>query len=58
MLTIHNDKDNNNNNNSDNNGNNEIYIYYNNYGDSSVQTISEIRNDNTNSARKRGICSC
>ena len=56
MLTIHNDKDNNNNNN--NNGANEIYRYYNNYNDSSVQEISEIRKDNTNSARKRGICSC
>ena len=55
MLTIHNDKDNNNNN---NNGANEIYRYNNNYSDSSVQEISEIRKDNTNSASKRGICSC
>ena len=58
MLTIHNDKDNNNNNNNNNNGANEIYRYYNNYSDSSVQTISEIRKDNTNSASRRGICSC
>ena len=57
MLTIHNDKDNNNNNNN-NNGANEIYRYYNNYNDSSVQEISEIRKDNTNSASRRGICSC
>ena len=55
MLTIHNDKDNNNNN---NNGANEIYRYNNNYNDSSVQEISEIRKDNTNSASRRGICSC
>ena len=54
MLTIHNDKDNNNN----NNGANETHRYNNNYSDSSMQEISEIRNDNTNSARKRGICSC
>ena len=54
MLTIHNDKDNNNN----NNGANEIYRYNNNYNDSSVQEISEIRKDNTNSASRRGICSC
>ena len=53
MLTIHNDKDNNN-----NNGANEIYRYNNNYSDSSVQKISEIRKDNTNSASTRGICSC
>ena len=57
MLTIHNDKDNNNNNNN-NNGANEIYRYNNNYNDSSVQEISEIRKDNTNSASRRGICSC
>ena len=54
MLTIHNDKDNNNN----NNGANEIYRYNNNYSDSSMQEISEIRKDNTNSASRRGICSC
>ena len=54
MLTIHNDKDNNNN----NNGANETHRYNNNYSDSSMQEISEIRKDNTNSARKRGICSC
>ena len=57
MLTIHNDKDNNNNNNN-NNGANETHRYNNNYSDSSMQEISEIRKDNTNSARKRGICSC
>ena len=57
MLTIHNDKGNNNNNNN-NNGANEIYRYNNNYNDSSVQEISEIRKDNTNSASRRGICSC
>ena len=57
MLTIHNDKDNNNNNNN-NNGANEIYRYNNNYSESSVQKISEIRKDNTNSASRRGICSC
>ena len=56
MLTIHNDKDNNNNNN--NNGANKIYRYNYNTSDSSVQTISKIRNDNTNSASRRGICSC
>ena len=55
MLTIHNDKDNNNNNN--NNRADEIYRYNNDYTDSSIK-FSEIRNDNTNSARKRGICSC
>ena len=53
MLTIHNDKDNNN-----NNGANEIYRYNYNNSDSSVETISKIGNDNTNSASKRGICSC
>ena len=59
MLTIHNDKDNNNNNNNNNNnGANEIYRYNNNYSESSVQKISEIRKDNTNSASRRGICSC
>ena len=54
MLTIHNDKDNNNN----NNGANETHRYNNNYSDSSMQEISEIRKDNTNSASRRGICSC
>ncbi len=68
MLTIHNDKDNNNNNNNNNNnGANEIYRYnraneidrYNiDYTDSSLKRISKIRNDNTNSASRRGICSC
>jgi len=55
MLTIHNDKDNNNNN---NNGANEINRYNYNNSDSSMQEISEIRKDNTNSASRRGICSC
>ena len=55
MLTIHNDKDNNNNN---NNGANEINRYNYNNSDSSVETISKIGNDNTNSASRRGICSC
>ena len=54
MLTIHNDKDNNNN----NNRANETHRYNNNYSDSSMQEISEIRKDNTNSASRRGICSC
>ena len=54
MSTIHNDKDNNNN----NNGANETHRYNNNYSDSSMQEISEIRKDNTNSASRRGICSC
>ena len=54
MLTIHTDKDNNNN----NNGANETHRYNNNYSDSSMQEISEIRKDNTNSASRRGICSC
>ena len=67
MLTIHNDKDNNNNNNNNNNRANEIDRYNRankidryiiNYTDSSLKIFSEIRNDNTNSARKRGICSC
>ena len=66
MLTIHNDKDNNNNNNNNNKANeidrynraNKIDRYNINYTDSSLKIISEIRNDNTNSARKRGICSC
>ena len=54
MLKINNDKDNNNN----NNGANETHRYNNNYSDSSMQEISEIRKDNTNSASRRGICSC
>ena len=68
MLTIHNDKDNNNNNNNNNNNRaneidrynraNKIDRYIINYTDSSLKIFSEIRNDNTNSARKRGICSC